>query len=182
MARIQPNKNPGPKAKEQLDGVRKMLGGTPNVFTTLSHSPAALGVFTGAFAALGDSQLPASLREQIALTVAGANGCDYCASAHTALGKMQKVSEGELSLALAGKSADTKINAALSFARKLVLERGHVGDADVDALRRAGYTDGDIVDIVAVVGFNIFTNYINEVAGTDIDFPVVKSKGAAKAA
>lgn len=182
MTRIQPNKNPDAKSKELLAGVEKLLGSTPNIFTTLAHSPAALGVFVGAIGAMANSKLPGGLREQIALTVAAANGCDYCASAHTTLGKMNKVAEGELTLALSGKSSDSKTQTALVFARKLVLERGHVTDADVDSLRRAGYSEGEIVDIVAVTGVNIFTNYFNHVAETDIDFPVVKTAGAAKAA
>ena len=182
MARIQPNKNPDAKSKELLNGVEKMLGSTPNVFTTLAHSPAALGVFVGAIGALGASKLPGGLREQLALTVASANGCDYCASAHTTLGKMNKVPEADLTLALSAKSPDSKTQVALAFARKLVIERGHVADADLDGLRRAGYSEGEIVDIVAVVGINIFTNYFNHVAETDIDFPVVKAQGAAKAA
>lgn len=182
MARIQPNKTPDAKSQEMLNGVAKMLGSTPNIFTTLAHSPAALGFLTGALGALSASKLSPALREQLALTIAGANDCDYCASAHTALGKMNKVADGELTLALSAKSADSKTQTALAFARKVVQERGHVSDADVDGLRRAGYSEGEIVDIVAVVAINIFTNYFNHIAGTAIDFPLVKAQGSAKAA
>src|SRR4051812_24344059 len=108
MTRIQPNLIPDAQSQELLAGVKKMLGGTPNLFTTLAHSPAALGVFVGALGALSNSTLSGGLREQIALTVAGANGCDYCASAHTALGKMNKISESELAQNLQTKSSDAK--------------------------------------------------------------------------
>jgi uncharacterized peroxidase-related enzyme len=182
MARIQPNKTPDAKSQELLAGVEKLLGSKPNIFTTLAHSPAALGVFVGAIGAMSSSKLPGGLREQIALTVAGANNCDYCSSAHVTLGKMNKVPEGELTLALTAKSTDSKTQAALSFARKLVTERGRVSDADLQSLRAAGYGEGEIVDIVAVVGINIFTNYFNHVADTEIDFPLVKAQASSKAA
>jgi uncharacterized peroxidase-related enzyme len=181
MARIQPNKNPGPKAQLLLDGVKRMLGSTPNLFTTLAHSPAALGVFVSALGAFADSDLSPALREQIALTVAGANGCDYCASAHTALGKMNTVNENELVQNLQAGSSDHKTRAALTFARKIVDARGNVSDLDVQAVHAAGYSDSQIVDIVAVTCINIFTNYFNHVMGTEIDFPLVKTGHIAKA-
>ncbi len=182
MTRIQPNLTPDTKSQELLAGVKKMLGGTPNLFTTLAHSPAALGVFVGALGALSNSKLSSGLREQIALAVAGANGCDYCASAHTALGKMNKISEGELAQNLQAKSGDAKTQAALVFARKIVEVRGHVSDADVQTVRTAGYGESEIVDMVAVTCINIFTNYFNHIAGTEIDFPLVSTQGLAKAA
>lgn len=182
MTRIQPNTTPDLKAQELLGGVKKMLGTTPNMFTTMAHSSAALGVFVGALGALGSSKLSSGLREQIALAVAGANGCDYCASAHTALGKMNKIAEGELALNLKSKSSDAKTQAALTFARKVVDARGHVSDADVQLLRTSGFSEGDIVDMVAVTCINIFTNYFNHVAATEIDFPLVTTEGVAKAA
>ena len=174
-ARIQPNATPKGKAQEQLAGVKKMLGSTPNIFTTLAHSPAALNYCLSAGAALNNTAISAVLREQLSLTVAGANACDYCASAHTALGKMQKISEAELAQNLHGKSADAKTQAALSFARKIVDFRGHLKDSDLKAIRAAGYNDAEIVEIIAVVGHNIFTNYFNHIAGTVIDFPKVST-------
>ena len=182
MTRIQPNLTPDAKSQELLAGVKKMLGGTPNLFTTLAHSPAALGVFVGALGALSNSKLSGGLREQIALTVAGVNGCDYCASAHTALGKMNKISEGELAENLQSRSGDAKTQAALVFAQKIVVARGRVSDADVQSVRNAGYGESEIVDIVAVTCINIFTNYFNHIAGTEVDFPLVSTQSQAKAA
>ncbi len=182
MARIKPNQNPDAKSQELLNGIKEKLGSTPNFFTTLANSSAALGAFLGASGALAGSKLNAALREQIALTVAGANGCDYCASAHTAIGKKQNIAESELTQNLQARSSDGKTQAALTLARRIVETRGRVSDADVQAARTAGYTDGEIVDIVAVVGLNTFTNYFNHVADTENDFPVVKTTSVARAA
>jgi uncharacterized peroxidase-related enzyme len=182
MSRIQPNSTPDAKSQELLAGVQKMLGGTPNMFTTLAHSSSSLGFAVAGFTGFGASKLGGALREQLALTVAGANGCEYCASAHTALGKMNKIAETELANNIHAKSSDAKTQAALTFARKLVDARGHVADADVNAVRTAGYSEADIIDIVTIVAFNTFTNYINEVAKTQIDFPLVSLQNVAKAA
>lgn len=182
MSRIQPTTNPDAKSQELLGGVKQMLGGTPNMFTTLAHSSSALGFAVAGFTGFGASKLSAGLREQLALTVAGANGCDYCASAHTALGKMHKISEDELANNLNATSGDAKTQAALIFARKIVATRGHVADADLQAVRAAGYSDAEILDIVTIVAFNTFTNYINNVAKTDVDFPLVSLSNVARAA
>jgi uncharacterized peroxidase-related enzyme len=182
MSRIQPNATPDAKSQELLAGVQKMLGGTPNMFTTLAHSSSSLGFAVAGFTGFVASKLNGALREQLALTVAGANGCEYCASAHTALGKMNKIDAGELTNNLHAKSSDAKTQAALTFARKIVDLRGHVADADVTAVRAAGYSDADVIDIVTVVAFNTFTNYFNEVVKTKIDFPQVTLQDVAKAA
>ena len=182
MSRIQPTTTPDAKSQELLSGVKQMLGGTPNMFTTLAHSSSSLGFAVAGFTGFGASKLSAALREQLALTVAGANGCEYCAAAHTALGKMNKIAEDELANNLNAKSADAKTQAALTFARKVVVARGHVADTDLQAVRVAGYSDAEILDIVTIVAFNTFTNYINSVAKTDVDFPVVNIGGVAKAA
>lgn len=181
-ARIQPNTTPDAKSQEMLNGIKKSLGSTPNIFGTLAHSPAALGYYVGGASALNGTKISGALREQLALVIAGANQCDYCASAHTALGKMQKISDSELTSNLSGKSTDAKVQAALTFASKIVFARGHVSDADVQAVRTAGYSDAEIVEIVAVTAQNIFTNYFNHIAGTEIDFPVVSTANVAKAA
>lgn len=182
MSRIQPTTTPDAKAQELLGGVKKMLGGTPNMFTTLAHSSSALGFAVAGFTGFSASTLSGALREQLALAVAGANGCEYCASAHTALGKMNKIAEEELTNNLNAKSADTKTQAALTFASKVVTARGHVADADLQAVRSAGYSDAEILDIVAIVAFNTFTNYINNVAKPEVDFPLVSLNNVPKAA
>ena len=181
MPRIAPNSTPDPKAQELLDGVKKLLGGAPNVFTTLAQSPAALGVFVNALGAMTHSRLGAGLREQISVAVAGASGCNYCASAHTALGGRLKIDANELTRNLHADSADPRVGAGLAFARTVVESRGRVSDAELEAVRRAGYSDGEIIDIVALVAVNLLTNYVNHIAGTEIDFPIVTTSEVALA-
>lgn len=180
--RIQPNHNPDAKAQTQLEQVKKMLGATPNIFTTLAHSSAALGYYLSGAAALGDTKISAALKEQLALAVAGGNACEYCASAHTMLGKMQKIAESELSQNLHGKSADPKTQAALTFARQVLSARGNIADGDLKAIRDAGFDDTEIVEIITVICQNIFTNYFNHIAGTEVDFPKVSLAGIEKVA
>lgn len=182
MARIQPNQNPAPEAQAQLDGVKAKLGSVPNIFQTFAHSPAVLDFYMQGSGALGKTSINAALRESIALTVAGANACDYCASAHTVIGKGAGLSDDEAAQNLHGNSAEAKVQAALDFAVLLVEQRGNVNDNEVQALKEAGYTDGEVLEITAVVAFNIFTNYFNHVADTDVDFPLVSTDDVSKAA
>ena len=173
MTRISPNLTPDAKSQEMLDAAKKSLGMVPNLFTTLAHSSAALNFYMSGVGALSATKISGVLREQLSVAVAGVNSCDYCASAHTLLGKMQKISESEIALNLQCKSTDAKTQAALTFAHKIVELRGLVADEDVQAIKAAGYSDGEIVEIIAVVSQNIFTNYFNHIAGTVIDFPLV---------
>ena len=182
MARIQPNQNPSTEVQEKLDGVKAKLGSVPNIFQTFAHSPAVLDFYLQGSGALSGTSISAELRESIALTVAGLNGCDYCASAHTVIGKGAGLSDDEAGNNLHARSADTKTQAALDFVTKLVENRANVTDADVQAVKDAGYTDGEVLEIVAVVAFNIFTNYFNHVADTDVDFPHVSTNDVKKAA
>ncbi len=182
MARIQPNSNPAPEAQAQLDAVKESKGGVVNIFQTLSHSSAALEFVLQGFGTTEKMSIDAKLRESIALTVAGLNGCDYCASAHTAIGKGAGLSDDEAGQNLHGKSGDTKTQAALDFTTKLVQNRGQVSDADINALKEADFTDGEVLEITVVATFTITTNYVNEVAGTDIDFPLVSTGEVKKAA
>lgn len=169
------------KVRELLAGVQKSLGAVPNLYRVVAQSPAALEGVLGLTGALARGRLGARLREQIALTVAQANGCDYCLSAHTALGKGLRLSDAELASARQGRASDPRDEAALRFAERVVERRGRVSDADLAEVRRAGYDDGQIVELVANAVLNVFTNYLNQVAGTEIDFPVVRA-GEAKAA
>ena len=161
------------EAKTLLDGVQKKLGATPNLLRTLANAPAALNAYLGFGEALAGGRLDARTREAIALAVAGANACDYCASAHTAISKGLRVEDAEIGLRLAGRSSDTKLDAILVFARAIVAKRGLVSEADLAAVRAAGHNDGVIAEIVANVAVNLFTNYFNHVAETEIDFPRV---------
>lgn len=163
----------------QLAGTRKALGGTPNLFTTAAHSPAALTALNGLFGALSRSAIGAAIGEQVAIAVAQQNGCAYCLAAHTALGGLQGVTPGELSAARLGRSADPKATATMALATAIVRTRGKVDDATLDAARAAGLTEGEIVEVVAHVALNVFTNYLNNLAQTDVDFPLVALAEAA---
>jgi uncharacterized peroxidase-related enzyme len=161
-------------AQPLLEGVKKQLGVVPNLFRVVGNSPAALEGYLGLNGALAKGTLDARTRERIALTVAEINGCDYCLSAHTYLGKnLAKLDDAELAANREGGSADAKAAAALRFAAKVVRERGHVSDVDVQAVKDAGYTEAQVIEIVLHVALNTLTNYVNEVARTEIDFPVV---------
>lgn len=169
------------KTTELLAAVKQQMGGVPNIIKTMAQSSAALSGFLGFAGALGDGEFSAKLREQIALAVAGANQCDYCASAHTAVGAGLGIDADELDQNLSGMSADTRVSAILTFAKAIVRTSGNPSDAELSAARTAGLTDSDIVEVIANVSLNIFTNYFNHIAQTEIDFPVVKTSVVAAA-
>ncbi|RDJ21825.1 carboxymuconolactone decarboxylase family protein [Bosea caraganae] len=163
-----------------LEAVNKQLGVVPNLFRLVSNSPAALEGYLGLSAALGKGKLPAPTRERIALAVAEINGCNYCLSAHTYLGKnLAKLDDAEITANRSGASNDPKADAAVRFAAKIVRERGALGADDVEAVRLAGYDDAQIIEIVLHVALNTWTNYVNEVFQTEIDFPLVAARKAA---
>ena len=170
-----------PKTAELLAAVEKQMGGVPNILATMAQSAAALGGFLGLAGALADGRLSAGLREQIALAVAGANGCDYCASVHTALGGKLGLPAEELSRNLHGRSSDAGVEAALRLAVRIVATRGNLSDEDIAAARSAGYDDEEIVEIAANTLLNVFTNSFNHIAVTEIDFPLVRTGGVAAA-
>ena len=168
-----------PDRKAVLDQVQAAFGATPNMFKTVAHSAAALKSMWASFGALGGGVIPPKLGEQIAVAVADRNACDYCLAAHTALGRKAGAWADEMAAAQAGESSDPKTAAALRFALKLVNERGQVAEADVQALRAAGFDDEHIVEIVAHVALNLFTNYVNVAFAVPVDFPAVKLRRAA---
>ena len=173
--------NDAPAASRPLlEAVKKQLGVVPNMFRLVSNSPAALQGYLGLSEALGKGALPAATRERIALAVAEINGCDYCLSAHTYLGKnLAKLDDAEIAANRNGASNDPKADAAVRFAAKVVRERGHVSEDDVRAVKRAGYDDAQVIEIVLDVALNTWTNFINVVGKTEIDFPVVSARKTA---
>ena len=159
------------RAKELLEGVQSKLGMTPNLMRTMANSAAVLEGYLGLSAALASGHLSAQLREQIALAVGEANGCDYCLAAHTAIARTVGLSTDDILDSRRASPPDPHVAAALRFSRTLIDNRGRVEDADLNRLRAVGYGDVEIAEIVANVALNIFTNYFNHVAQTDIDFP-----------
>jgi uncharacterized peroxidase-related enzyme len=181
MSRLSvPSRESVPAASQpMLDAVEKSLGVLPNLFRLAGQSPVALGALLGLSGAMAKS-LDARTRERIALAVAQVNGCDYCLSAHTYLGlNVAHLDPAEIVRNRAGRSDDPKADAAVAFAARVARERGKVTDADIAAVMRAGYSEAQIVEIVGHVVVNVFTNFLNNVAETDIDFPIVRAAEAA---
>jgi uncharacterized peroxidase-related enzyme len=163
-----------------LEAVVKQLGTAPNLFRLVATSPQALEGYLALSGALAKGALPAQTRERIALAIAEINGCDYCLSAHSYLGKnLAKLDDDEIAANRSGASNDPKADAAVRFAASVARSRGHIGDADFSAVKLAGYTDAQIVEIVQHVALNTWTNTFNNVFQTDIDFPVVTARKAA---
>jgi uncharacterized peroxidase-related enzyme len=180
MSRLSiPTRESAPEAaKPLLDAVAAQLGVVPNLFRLIGNSPAALEGFLGLHGALGRT-LDLKTRNRIALATAQVNGCDYCLSAHIYFGaNLAKLDESEIAANRQGHSNDAKADAALVFARKVAESRGRVTDGDLAAVRLAGFGDAQIVEIVANVALNVLTNFVNNVADTDIDFPVVRAEAA----
>lgn len=180
--RLNPVKNPEGKAAELLAGVKAALGATPNLFTTFANAPTALEGYLNLNGALQGGALNPKFKEKLALTVAGLNGCDYCASAHTFLGKKAGIDEHELALNLQGKSDDPMCQAGLDFVSKVVKARGQIGNEDLQAVRNAGFSDERIVEMIAHIALNTLTNYFNEVFQVEIDFPAVSTNDVQRAA
>lgn len=162
-----------PKAQQLLAAVQAKLGMTPNMMKTMAHSPAVLEGYLSLSGALSKGKLPAALGERIALTVAQVNSCEYCLSAHSAIGKMVGLKPEQIEESRRATASDAKTAAVLHFAQRLTLERGQIDDASLAAVRAAGLSDAEIAEIVAHVALNILTNYFNNVAGTEVDFPRV---------
>lgn len=177
MSRIAiPTRDSAPAASQPvLDLVSTQLGVLPNLFRLVALSPAALQGMTGLSGALTKA-LDVKTRERIAIAVAQVNGCDYCLSAHTYLGlNLAKLSPEEVARNREFASGDAKADVAVRFAAKVAQQRGKVSDADVAAVRTAGFGDAQLIEIVALVAENVLTNFVNNVAQTDIDFPVVRA-------
>ncbi len=170
--------NATPKAAELFTAIKGKIGVVPNLYRVLANEPAALKATLTIGEELGQGSFDQKTREAIALAVAGANNCDYCASAHSAISKNLKVDDAEISSRLNARSSDAKLQAILTFAKAVVDEKGFVSDAQLQSARDAGLSDGEIVETIVNVVANILTNYVNHIAQTEIDFPVVKAQAA----
>ncbi|MDP1669632.1 carboxymuconolactone decarboxylase family protein [Phaeovulum sp.] len=161
------------EAKQLLDAVQSGLGMVPNFIRVLANSPAALGAFLGLHAIAGSGALDPQTRERIALAVAEQNACQYCVSAHTAIGRKAGLGNDEMLANRQARSSDHKAEAALIFTRALVTHTGQVSKAEVDAVRAAGHSDGEIIEIITHVALNIFTNLLGKSTQIEIDFPKI---------
>lgn len=145
-----------------------------NFLHLLASSPAALKAYSGWASALADGELTPRQRELLALTVAEINGARYCLSAHSVAARKLGLGEAEIRSARRAAAADPQTQAMLRFAQAVAVQRGEVGDGDLRSLRQAGFTDALVTEIVSNIALNIFTNYFNSVARTEVDFPLVK--------
>lgn len=172
------DKNASTEVSDIFAAIRAKIGMVPNLYRVAASKPSVLRALLGANDALSKGGFDARTREAIALAVAGATECDYCASAHAAISVGLKVNEATIRDHLAGQSTDPRLNAILGLAGAVVASRGRVADADLDAARAARLSDADVVETVGNVVVNIFTNYLNLVAATDIDFPARRASAA----
>lgn len=164
------------KVGRTFDAIQGKLGIVPNMMRTMAQSPPVLEGYLALSGALSRGLLPAALQEQIALAVAESNGCNYCLSAHTALGRRAGLSDDQLAASREGRAADAKANAALRFALAVLQRRGGVTDEEFTRVRAAGFSDAEIAEIIAHVALNVLTNYFNRAADTEIDFPLVTAE------
>ncbi|AJQ94514.1 carboxymuconolactone decarboxylase family protein [Gynuella sunshinyii] len=163
-------------AQKSLETVNKLLGSVPNMFRIIANSPKTLEGYLNLNSALSNGSLNAQTRERIALAVAEINGCNYCLAAHRYLGiNLAGLSEDEIEANRCGSSGDAKAAVAVEFAAQITRHRGKVSESDLQTVRTAGYSDAEIVEIVGHVAVNTLTNYMNEVLGTEIDFPTVRT-------
>jgi uncharacterized peroxidase-related enzyme len=173
IAQLDPVQATG-KTKQLFDNVHAKLGGVPNLFRVLGNAPAALEGYLSFSGALAGGSLNERVREQIALTVAESNICSYCLSAHTYLAAKIGLTQNDIVGAIHAAAVTAKTDSILKLARSIVVQRGEVSDSDLERARCGGLTDGEIVETIANVALNIFTNYVNHVARTLVDFPEVK--------
>ncbi|HEY8027585.1 MAG TPA: peroxidase-related enzyme [Burkholderiaceae bacterium] len=162
-----------------LNAVKAKIGMIPNLYATLAKAPSALDSFLAQNQAAAKGNLSAKEREIISLATSQVNGCHYCLSAHTLLGKNAGLNPQQIAAARAGHGGDARSAAIAGFAIALVEQRGHVDPASLDQFKAAGLTESDFLEIIANVSTMIFSNYANNVARTAIDFPVVDLKLAA---
>lgn len=169
----------GAAARSLLDAVQAELGATPNFIRVLAHAPKALEGFLGLYGAAAGFTLDKAAQERIALAVAEGNACEYCVSAHTAIGRKAGLSNDEMLLNRRGRSDGTRSAAAVALARALNDNLGDITDRQFTAARSAGLGDGEVMEVIALVALNIFTNLIGKATQIDIDFPRVSLLSAA---
>ncbi|OSY88968.1 peroxidase [Tenacibaculum holothuriorum] len=163
------------EAKELFNAVQNKLGFIPNLIKVFGNSPATLKSYLSLGELTASGNFSNKFREQLALAIAEENECNYCLSAHTAIGKMNGLTEAETEQNRQGVSNDAKTQAGLEFAKLVTKNRGNVTSEQLSAVKEAGYNDSDVLEIVLNVVSNTLTNYVNHIAETEIDFPKVEA-------
>lgn len=159
------------RLKEIYDEVTKKMGTVPNIFQGMANSPAALTAYLSASAALAEGELAPEDREAIYLAVSEHNGCHYCTSAHTMLAQRIGMSEDETRDTRQFRSPDQKRNVLLKFVQRVIETKGFVSDDELNQVRDAGYTDGQIAEAIGYIALATFSNLFNHVHDTPLDFP-----------
>jgi uncharacterized peroxidase-related enzyme len=165
--------------KALLDAIQGQLGMVPNFLKIFANSPVALRAFLGLHGVAGAGSLDALTRERIALALAQQNGCEYCVSAHTAIGRKTGLTGDEILAARNGASEDAQAAVAVKFAQSLMEKKGEISTLELAEVRGAGYSESDIVEIITHVGMNFLTNILGKASRVEIDFPKVELKIAA---
>lgn len=173
------NETANSEQKELLDAIQSQLGMVPNFLKVFANSPSALRAFLGLHGIANEGSLDPQTRERIALGLAQQNSCEYCLSAHTAIGRKAGLSNEEIDANRAGTSQDAKAAVAVKFARSVAENTGEVTTAEITEARNAGYSDAEIVEIITHVGMNVLTNMIGKASRLEIDFPKVSLKAVA---
>jgi len=173
------NDTASPEQQALFNAIQAQLGIVPNFLKVLANSPAALRAFLGLHGIAAEGSLDPQTRERIALALAQENACEYCLSAHTAIGREAGLTNDEMDANRAGTSRDARAAAAVAFARALADNMGDVTNAELLAIHSAGYSDAEIVEIITHVGMNILTNILGRASRVEIDFPKVELKQAA---
>jgi uncharacterized peroxidase-related enzyme len=173
MPRIQPltMDSASADAKKIFEGIKAKLGKVPNIYATMAHSPVTLQAMLHYNQELRKGSLSGREIEVIALAVGQANDCDYCVAAHTVIGKMAGLSVEETIESRQGKGHDPKLDALVKLAIDITKTGGRPSDQAIVAFRKAGYSDAALIEVIAWVTYNIFTNYFNHIAETVSDFP-----------
>lgn len=162
-----------------FDAIQNQLGMVPNFLRVFANSPSALKAFLGLHTIAGEGALDEATRERIALALAEQNACQYCVSAHSAIGRKTGLNGDEIEANRAGTSQDAKAAVAVKFAKSLSENTGEVTTSELLEVRNAGYSDAEIVEIITHVGMNLLTNILGKASQVEIDFPKVELKGAA---
>ncbi len=166
------------ESKPTLDAFTKNIGFTPNMMAAFAQSPIAFNSWATLLGSLSKA-LDVKTRDSIGLAVSEVNGCNYCLTVHSFTAQhMAKLSAEDITLARKGHANDAKRDAAVQFARKVIETRGHIGDADLNVVREVGYSDANIIEIVALVAMYSLTNFFNNVFDHDKDFPAVAPAGS----
>ncbi len=153
-----------------FEQLKKGLGMVPNLYATLAHSENALGNYLTL--QNGKSSLNAKEREVINLVVSQVNECAYCLAAHTAIGGMVGFTPEQIIEIRKGSATfDLKLNALAKLVKSAAQNRGHASQSSMDDFFAAGYSEGNLVDTVVVIGDKIITNYLHAMTKVPVDFP-----------